>query len=404
MSNSFKRRPRCERCGEFQVKNGRRGKGGAQRWLCKSCNISSTRKRTRHSRQFEAFIQWLTGAATKDVVAMTLGVSRWTLWRMFAPHWLIVVPFKVDNTRVYDQLFMDGTYMLGGCLLLLTDNDGYVVNRHWCKRESKESYMALLEGVPAPLVATVDGHKGALSAVEQAWPGTRIQRCLLHVQRALTRQTTRNPIFPAYKALRGLGLALLKVSTPEEAAQWLKNLHDFHVTYQKMLNHRSYVGKSKKSDIPAHARKNSTWWYTHYRLRRGYLLLEHLAKKGQLFVFLDPDVVAQAVGELSRTTNKVEGLNSLVKSRVRGHRGLDAEKQRTLVDWVLLGRMANPPRPVDIARAQNWGLPVYMQSQKSPVPAVDSQDLKDIGAPTTEANTTYTDYEDGTHVRKGQMR
>ena len=41
-----------------------------------------------------------------------------TLTRRFATFWLIPIPITTQPTRVYDQIFIDGTYLNGGCLLI----------------------------------------------------------------------------------------------------------------------------------------------------------------------------------------------------------------------------------------------------------------------------------------------
>ncbi len=70
-----------------------------------------------------------------------VGVSSRILQRRFQPFWLIVVP---DPTlahagRVYDQVFIDGTYTAGGCLLAAATIDN-VIAWHWCKHETTAAY------------------------------------------------------------------------------------------------------------------------------------------------------------------------------------------------------------------------------------------------------------------------
>ncbi|GFK19704.1 hypothetical protein KbCgl_22760 [Corynebacterium glutamicum] len=43
-------------------------------------------------------------------------------------------------------------------------------------------------------------------------------------------------------------MKLLKVTTPEQAADWLKLLQEFYLTYGDWLNERTY-----RADVPAHA-------------------------------------------------------------------------------------------------------------------------------------------------------
>ncbi|MDK6261050.1 IS256 family transposase, partial [Corynebacterium frankenforstense] len=71
-----------------------------------------------HTRDFKAFHTYVTGTASLTKVADTLNVSRRTLDRRFTSLWIIDVPNTPDPNRVYDQIFIDGTYTDAGCLLV----------------------------------------------------------------------------------------------------------------------------------------------------------------------------------------------------------------------------------------------------------------------------------------------
>ena len=59
--------------------------------------------------------------------------------------------------------------------------------------ESKAAYLALFSGISAPDVLITDELRGAEAACLEAWPGTRIQRCLVHVQRNTRTDLTSRP-------------------------------------------------------------------------------------------------------------------------------------------------------------------------------------------------------------------
>nr|MDK8492762.1 IS256 family transposase [Corynebacterium sp. MSK175] len=102
-------------------KNGTTSKG-TTRWRCKdpNCGSSTTRTRTDLTQacDFKAFISYVTSTATLSELAGQQRVSRWTLDRRFEPFWLIDVPNDGAPQRVYDQIFIDGTYTAAGCLLV----------------------------------------------------------------------------------------------------------------------------------------------------------------------------------------------------------------------------------------------------------------------------------------------
>ena len=105
-----------------------------------------------------------------------------------------------DPNRVYDQIFIDGTYTDAGCLLVAASRD-HVIAWHWATRESAHAYTQLLGGIAEPLCVVLDGGQGAYSAIKACWPNTRIQRCLVHAQRVIRRYTTSRPRTDAGKTI-----------------------------------------------------------------------------------------------------------------------------------------------------------------------------------------------------------
>ena len=106
-------------------KNGTTTKG-TTRWRCKNpdCGTSTTHRRPdlTKARDFKAFHRYVTSTTSLTTIACDAGVSRWTLDRRFEPLWLIDVPNTPDPNRVYDQIFIDGTYTDAGCLLVAAES------------------------------------------------------------------------------------------------------------------------------------------------------------------------------------------------------------------------------------------------------------------------------------------
>ena len=107
-------------------KNGTTSKGKT-RWRCTnpSCGSSLTRHRAdkTQTRDFQAFYRYAVSTTSLTQLAGQLGLSRWTLNRRFAPFWLIDIPNTPDPNRIYDQIFIDGTYTAAGCLLIAASHD-----------------------------------------------------------------------------------------------------------------------------------------------------------------------------------------------------------------------------------------------------------------------------------------
>ena len=98
----------------------------------------------------------------------------------------------------------DGTYMgHGWCLIIAIDGEsGEVLAFQWCAHESKAAYLALFSGIPTPDVLITDGLRGAEAACLEAWPGTRIHRRLVHVQRNTRTDLTSRPRLQAGRELK----------------------------------------------------------------------------------------------------------------------------------------------------------------------------------------------------------
>lgn len=154
---------------------------GKTRWRCKnpSCGSSLTRHRAdkTQTRDFQAFYRYAVSTTSLTQLAGQIGLSRWTLNRRFEPFWLIDIPNTPDPNRIYDQIFIDGTYTAAGCLLIAASHD-HVIAWYWAKSETAKAYKKLLAKIPPPLCVVLDGGQGAYSAIKTCWPNTLIQRCL----------------------------------------------------------------------------------------------------------------------------------------------------------------------------------------------------------------------------------
>ena len=154
-----KNRPRCY-CGGDTKRNGTTSKG-TTRWRCKACGASVNKSRpdVTKAATFTQFIEHCTTTTSLEAVADRIGVSASTMKRRFSWCWLVDVPDPTGHTgRIYDQVFIDGTYTASGCLIVAATLD-HVIAWHWCKRETTRAYKQLLERIPAPLIAVIDGAK-----------------------------------------------------------------------------------------------------------------------------------------------------------------------------------------------------------------------------------------------------
>lgn len=398
-----KTHPTCPACGGESIKHGTIPTG-RQRFRCKDCRHTFTRDSNDNAVQakwFKAFITWLTSGQSLTCIAQQHGISAKTLQRRFRCFWYIQPPVPVDCQRVYDQVFIDGTYFNTKCLLVAADLN-HVISWFWCYTEDSWSYSRLLDTMAPPRIATIDGHHGTQKALRTIWPETKIQRCLVHVQRNIQRATGRNPSSAMGKALRKLSQDLLKVHNLDQAAQWSVNLHNFGRVFRHQLNEKSYVKDTPIEQIPVSKRNNKRWWYTHYVHRRAYNQLEKLANNQHLFAFLTE---ASESKELKRTTNSLEGgVNSQIKKFMYDHRGLRDEHQRIACDWWLYLHTQLPGDPVKIARQQNWGKDALTKATTLANQEQQAINGHEDGRPALLDNAIDTAYNHNMGIRKGPIR
>ena len=261
-----KNQPRCH-CGGEMKRNGTTSKG-TTRWRCKQCGASSVKRRNdiTNAAVFTQFIEHCTTAISLDDLAKRNGVSRATMKRRFKWCWLVDVPDPTagHHKRIYDQVFLDGTYTAGGCLIVAATID-HVIAWHWCKHETTRDYQLLLERIEAPLIAVIDGGQGAYSAIKKCWPTTKIQRCLVHAQRVVRRYTTTNPRTDAGRTIYRLALKLTRITTLDEAAAWGVQLHEFSTIYREWMNEKTMIKDPK----------TGAWTrvWTHHNVRKAYNMM-----------------------------------------------------------------------------------------------------------------------------------
>jgi len=330
--------------------------------------------------QLDAFVAWLTGPRPQRDLDGGTGRS---FRDQHAWCWNVQPRIQITG-EVYDQVQLDGTYLTGGwCLLLAVDGaSGTVIAWQWCDTEKTAAWTALLERIPPPRVAVVDGGPGLASALRTCWPDTQVQRCLVHVQRNVRTLLTRRPRTPAGRALRALSLALTKVTTPEQAAAWQVRLHEWHQVHGETINTKTYL---RDVDVrPVGVSAGATWWWTHQRLRKAYQLLERLVRAGVLFTYLDPDLAGL---NIASTTNRIEGgTNHPIKDLLRRHRGMTTAHRRRAAEWWCYLHSTMPKPPATLIRPQHW---------QPPPPTVVDQPDRPAGY------DTATTAEEGLWARKG---
>lgn len=84
-------------------------------------------------------------------LAAQRGLSRWALNRRFTTFWYIGMPNTPDPNRIYDQIFIDGTYTAAGCLLVAATRT-HVITWYWAKSETTYAYTPAIEATSSTIV------------------------------------------------------------------------------------------------------------------------------------------------------------------------------------------------------------------------------------------------------------
>ena len=317
----------CLVCESPLVKNGKTT-AGTQRWRCPSCGASSTRRRPDVTRreQLRGFVSWLVGKSTQaeaDQTATGRSFRRRTAWC-----WSLV-PRLGPVEKIHHAVLVDGVWIGTWCLLIALSDTGRVLAWQWCARESIAAWKALLEQVPAPAILVSDGGSGLPSALRACWPETTHQRCLFHLQMNVSRHLTRNPRTNAGRALRRLVMELSAVRDEQAAIDWQLRLEQWWQAFGHLTNERTLF-------------RNGQWGYTHDRLRKAWLLVRLVVRRGLVFTHI-------TYGN-PRTTSALESLNAQIRDLLRRHRGMTEEHRRRAVEWFLTLRELPLEQALNLAR------------------------------------------------------
>ena len=257
------------------------------------------------------FLTWLSGKHSQAEVSRGSARSfrRDTAWC-----WQLQPEMPVTG-EVHDAVLVDGVWIGSWCLLVAQSSTGHVIAWQWAARETTAAWQALFDQIPPPTVVVTDGGSGIRSALARAWPDTKVQRCIFHLQLNVTRELTRQPRLKAGRALRKIALALTDVSDIDQAITWQLTLEAWWQTFGHMTRERTLY-------------ENGQFGYTHHRLRKAWNILHRAARDGHIFTNLEHGN--------PRATSRLEGLNAQIRHLLRHHRGMPLEHRRRAVEWFLL--------------------------------------------------------------------
>lgn len=304
-------RPSCGVCGSQMVKNGTTS-AGVQRWRCRSCGSSQTRRIDNASKLLKGFVGWLLGKLTQEELGMPARTFRdktrrfWSLW-----------PILPICDEIHHVVYMDGLWIAKDVVLLIASTDEFVIGCHLARSENSKDWGCLMRRIAPPDVLVCDGAGGIEKARRAHWPATRVQRCLFHVFNSVKRCTTTRPKLQAGAELYGVAKVLLHVTTLNEAAEWLVTFQRWCSSWEEFLKEKTIVDGRRQ--------------YKHERLRKARRILEALCREGTLFTYLDEELLEK--GPIASTTNKIESNNAAIRAVLRTHRGMRVDHRIKAVFW-----------------------------------------------------------------------
>ena len=211
-------------------------------------------------------------------------------------------------------LQMDATYWgrnLGVVIFMDASSHRVLHYRFLCGKERISDYQAgvsYLQDQGFTIKAIVSD---ALSGIKEAFPEIPYQYCQFHQLQRIRHLLTTNPRLPAAKELKSLAHQLTRSSRLD----FEKSLEKWEQKWKDFLQEKSYGEDGK-------------WHFTHRRTRSAFYSLKR--NLNALFTFEN-----FPADQVPRTNNAIESLNSVLKMRLRLHRGLSKEKRELLIGNIL---------------------------------------------------------------------
>lgn len=165
------------------------------------------------------------------------------------------------------------------------------------------------------LSVTADGFGG----IQSAFSGIPFQMCHVHMERLVTRGTTKNPQTEAGVVL----LALVRTLHQADSRTFNRRLNAYVEKYRDFLN--------EKTTNPFTGEK----YWTHKELRSAVMSLLHYRK--YLFTF-------EQNKKIPKTTNSLEGRFSHINEVINIHRGLSRPQKQKVLNTIFLASTIAPTK------------------------------------------------------------
>lgn len=257
----------------------------------------------------ELWVEYVHGRRTVMELASAHGCNERTVRR----HLSLVADGFVPYVPSDAVVIMDTTYFGRGfgVSIFLDANTGRVLHRRYVSNETNADYTAGLDAIrsngTSVSAVVCDGHTGLLASCS----GIPAQMCQFHQQQIVRRLLTGKPKLPAGRELLDLChrmRTLGKGAFTAEFEAWCEK-------WRKFLAERTTLASGRTT-------------YTHRRLRSARRsVMAHLP---WLFTYEEFPMLG-----IPNTTNRLEGVNSLLKRSMANHNGLNRKNKIRFIDSFL---------------------------------------------------------------------
>lgn len=221
-------------------------------------------------------------------------------------------------------VLMDTTYWGRnfGVVILMDASDSRVL---WFKfigrKERLDDYREGLEHLKKSGLSVKAVVSDGFTGLREMLSGTPYQLCQFHQLQRIRQLLTNNPKLPASVELREIASVL----TSSGKEQFRAMLEDWHSRWKDFLKEKTIADNGKS-------------FFTHRRTRSAYYSLKtHL---DVLFTYQD-----FTDGSVPNTNNALESLNSVIKTKLRNHRGISLKRRMILIANLLRLHKPDKQRP-----------------------------------------------------------
>lgn len=175
-------------------------------------------------------------------------------------------------------------------------------------KDFREGIIAIKAANYSILSITIDGRRGYIKNIEKLLGKIPIQMCLFHQKAIVRRYITDRPRSQCGKDLKELMHLICK---PEFQQEFINQFYELQKQYCYFLNQRNELGH-----------------YRHSSLRSAFRSID----SNMIYLFIYTDIKNS---NIPPTNNHLEGMFGHIKERVKIHRGLDKNRKKKAIRFLL---------------------------------------------------------------------